>query len=120
RDGNTAHWIVPSEARKDPDAFSLSLSSGNAMDLLLALGLSDTYSEEPWPLAAFANLVTEALRRHLGQRSPELPTVVKHEPGKMRITHLGRPEGYIEQRLIELSALLQRSREAGATHIGWG
>ncbi|MGO9234439.1 MAG: hypothetical protein ACLP4V_10335 [Methylocella sp.] len=120
RGANSADWIVPPKARQDPDAFSLSLSSSNGMDLLEALGLTSSYSTEPLPLTAFANLVTEALRRHLDHRSPELPTMVEQEPGKMTITHLGRPEGYIEQRLSELAALLRRSRDTGATHIGWG
>ena len=120
RGANTAHWIVPPKARQDQDAFSLSLSSSNGMDLLDALGLTSSYSTEPWPLAAFANLVTDALRRHLCRRSPELPTMVEQEPGMMTITHLGRPEGYIERRLHDLSSLLHRSHEAGATHIGWG
>ncbi len=38
----------------------------------------------------------------------------------MTVVHVGRDEGYIEKRLGDLAALIQRSRAIGATHIGWG
>ncbi len=37
----------------------------------------------------------------------------------MPIVFLGRREGYIEERLGDLARLIQHSRVAGATHIGW-
>jgi len=64
--------------------------------------------------------VTAALRRHLGQRSPEVAPAGHAEPGKMKMIHLGCGEGYIGRRLGDLTGLVQRSRLAGATHIGWG
>ena len=113
-------WVIPSLARDDGDALEVSVSNGNAVDLLLALGLSP----EPdgiFALDAFSGLVTAALRRrHLGQRSPELAPTEHAEPGKMTMIHLGRSEGYTERRLGDLAGLVQRSRLAGATHIGWG
>ena len=64
-------WVIPSLARDHGDGFEVSVSNGNAVELLLALGLSP----EPdgiFTLDAFSGLVTAALRRHLGQRSPEM------------------------------------------------
>ena len=112
-------WVIPSLARDDGDGFEVSVSNRNAVELLLALGLSP----EPdgiFTLDAFSGLVTAALRRHLGQRSPEVAPAEHAEPGKMTMIHLGRSEGYIERRLGDLAGLVQRSRRAGATHIGWG
>ena len=112
-------WVIPSLARDDGDGFEVSVSNGNAVELLLALGLSP----EPdgiFTLDALSGLVTAALRRHLGQRSPEIAPAEYAELGKMTMIHLGRSEGYIERRLGDLAGLVQRSRLAGATHIGWG
>jgi hypothetical protein len=112
-------WVIQSLARDDGDGFEVSVSNRNAVELLLALGLSP----EPdgiFTLDAFSGLVTAALRRHLGQRSPEVAPAEHAEPGKMTMIHLGRSEGYIERRLGDLACLVQRSRLAGATHIGWG
>ena len=114
-------WVIPSLARDDGDGdgFEVSVSNGNAVELLLALGLSP----EPdgiFTLDAFSGLVTAALRRHLGQRSPEIAPAEYAELGKMTMIHLGSSEGYVERRLGDLAGLVQRSRLAGATHIGWG
>jgi hypothetical protein len=119
RDDARDQWVIPALARADGDAFEMSVSNGNAVELLLALGLSP----EPdgiFTLDAFSGLVTAALRRHLDQRSPEIAPAEHAEPGKMTMIHLGRSEGYIERRLGDLAGLVQRSRLAGATHIGWG
>jgi hypothetical protein len=119
RDDARDRWVMPALARAEGDAFEMSVSNGNAVELLLALGLSP----EPdgiFTLDAFSGLVTAALRRHLGQRSPEIAPAEHAGPGKMMMIHLGRSEGYIERRLGDLAALVQRSRLAGATHIGWG
>ena len=119
RDDARDLWVIPALARADSDAFEMSVSNGNAVELLLALGLSP----EPdgiFTLDAFSGLVTAALRRHLGQRSPEIAPAEYAELGRMTMIHLGRSEGYIERRLGDLAGLVQRSRLAGATHIGWG
>jgi hypothetical protein len=118
RDDARDLWVMPALARDNADTFEVSVSNGNAVELLLALGLSP----EPdgiFTLDAFSGLVTAALRRHLGQRSPEIAPAEYAEPGKMTMIHLGRSEGYIERRLGDLACLVQRSRLAGATHIGW-
>jgi hypothetical protein len=119
RDDERDLWVIPTPARDDGDAFEVSVSNGNAVALLLALGLSP----EPdgiFSLEAFSGLVTAALRRHLGQRSPDVAPAEHAEPGKMTMIHLGRTEGYVERRLGNLACLVQRSRAVGATHIGWG
>ena len=119
RDDARDLWVMPALARDNADTFEVSVSNGNAVGLLLALGLSP----EPdgiFTLDAFSGLVTAALRRHLGQRSPEVAPAEQAEPGKMTMIHCGRSEGYIERRLGDLAGLVQRSRLAGATHIGWG
>ena len=64
--------------------------------------------------------MTAALRRHLGKRSPEPPTVEDAQPGRMTIIHIGRNEGYIERKLGALITAIQRGREIGATHFSWG
>ncbi len=112
-------WVIPSLACDDGDGFEVSVSNGNAVELLLALGLSPE-PDGVFTLDAFSGLVTAALRRHLGQRSPEVPPAEHAEPGKMTMIHCGRSEGYIERRLGDLAGLVQCSRLAGATHIGWG
>ena len=119
RDDARDLWVMPALARDNADTFEVSVSNGNAVELLLALGLSP----EPdgiFTLDAFSGLVTAALRRHLGQRSPEIAPAEYAELGKMTMIHLGRSEGYVERRLGDLAGLVQRSRLAGATHIGWG
>ncbi|MEA2733362.1 MAG: hypothetical protein QOD93_2793 [Acetobacteraceae bacterium] len=118
-DANLDIWTFPPAARADPDAFELSVSSANGADLLLAMGLAP----EPdglMPIDAFGGLLSAALRRHLDQRSPELPVCEDAQPGKITLIYLGRPEGYIEQRLGELMRMVQTCRAAGATHFGWG
>jgi hypothetical protein len=119
RDDARDLWVMPALARADADAFEVSVSNGNAVGLLLALGLSPEH-DGIFAIDAFSGLVTAALRRHLGQRSPKLAPVEHAEPGKMTMIHLGRSEGYIERRLGDLAGLVQCSRLAGATHIGWG
>ncbi len=113
-------WIAPLNTQGEPDELELSLSNGNGCDILLALGLAPDPYGEPYPIDIFAGLVTAALRRHLGQRSPGLPARVDAEKGRATIVFLGRREGYIEDRLGDLARLVQRGRTAGATHIGWG
>jgi hypothetical protein len=113
-------WMVPQAARDDPDSFELSVSNANGADLLRALGLAPEPGGGPVPIDAFAGLVTAAARRHLDRRSPALATVEDVQKGRLTVVLVGRPEGYIERRLGDLMALIQRGRAAGATHIGWG
>ncbi len=117
-------WHRPAAVRVDPDAFEMNVSNANGAALLLALGLAPDTSADPMPIDTFAGLVTAALRRlmrlNLGGRSPEQETVTDAAEGRMTIVFCGRPEGYIEEQLGNLARLIQRSRAAGATHIGWG
>jgi len=38
----------------------------------------------------------------------------------MLVIDCGRAEGYIEQKLAQLSDLMNEGVEIGATHVGWG
>lgn len=114
-------WLWPEVCRQDPDRFTLELCNGNAADVLDQLGFSgEAWLDEPLRIEEFSRLVTYALRRRLGRRSPALPPQQLSLNGEgMRITDCGRAEGYIEQRLYDLARMAARAREIGATHIGW-
>lgn len=118
RDTAAALWRFPKPQAADT-VEAIEVSNANAADILAALGLADPHAE-PMPLSAFSNLVTAALRRHIGKRSPAYASVEDTQPGRMSITYCGRSEGYIERRLGELAVMTQEARAIGATHIGWG
>lgn len=114
-------WKWPEACQRDPERFTLELNNRNAADVLARLGYSgETWIDEPLQINEFARLVTRALRRSLGQRSP---AILAHElpPIGAGATFIegGREEGYIERRLYDLAMLVARAREVGATHIGW-
>jgi hypothetical protein len=111
---NEFDWVAVS------DQLELSLSTANGLDLLDALGIEETYSNDPWPIQCCRVLVTVARRKRLGYRSPEIPRSERSAPGRCTFVDCGRSEGYIEQRLSDLSDLLNQAIAAGATHIGWG
>lgn len=75
------------------------LSNDNAYDVLAALGIEDSYSSSPWPIARFRSLRAVARRNLLGHRSPAIPTTEHSEAGRMSVIECARPEGYVEQRL---------------------
>ncbi len=102
------------------DDSELSLSNENAHDVLDALGIEDTYSSSPWSIAPFRALLTATRRKRLGHQSAAIATTGRCEPGRMTIIECGRPEGYVERRLKDLSDLVNRGLAAGATHIDWG
>ena len=103
-----------------PEECELNLSNANGLDLLDALGIDDACPDEPWPIQYFRTLVTVARRKRLDHLSPAIATTEDKEYGRVTIIHCGRAEGYIEHKLEALSNLLNRSIEAGATHMGWG
>jgi hypothetical protein len=103
-----------------PEHLELSLSTANGLDLLDALGIEETYSNDHWPIQCFRVLVTVARRKRLDYRSPEIPWSEHSAPGRCTFIDCGRTEGYIERRLSDLSDLLNHAIAAGATHIGWG
>ena len=113
-------WELPHIGRPDQEEFEVDVSNANAIDLLLALGLEPASYGDVIAIDVFSNLVTAAMRRHLGKRSPERATVEDNEPGRMTIVHVGRAEGYVERRLGDLARAIQRSRTIGATHFSWG
>ena len=120
RDGNHGNWRLPHIGRPDQEDFEVDVCNANAVDLLLTLGLEPASYGDVIAIDVFSILVTAALRRHLGKRSPELPTVEDREPGRMTIIHVGRTEGYIERKLGALMTAIQRARDIGATHFSWG
>ena len=120
RDEKSEIWELPHVGRPDQEDFEVDMCNANAIDLLLTLGLEPTSSGDVIAIDVLSNLVTAAIRRHLGKRSPELPTVEDKAPGRMTIVHIGRAEGYIERRLGDLARAIQRSRTIGATHFSWG
>ena len=101
-------WIAPQKINEQPDELELSLSNGNGRDILLTLGLAPDPHSEPYPIETFAGLVTAALRRHLGQRSPGLPARVDAEKGRATIAFLGRRGCYIDDRLGDLARRVPR------------
>ena len=119
-DAGNDSFALPHSGHKHQEDFELDVSNANAVDLLLALGLNPSPNGGVMPIDSFANLVTAAMRRHLGSRSPELPAVEDAQPGRMTMIYLGRDEGYIERKLSALAKAIQRSRTIGATHFGWG
>ena len=120
RDADRDTWALPHIGRPDQEEFEVDVCNANAVDLLLTLGLEPASYGDVIAIDVFANLVTAALRRHLGKRSPELPTVQDRELGRMTTIHIGRNEGYIERKLGALMKAIQRGREIGATHFSWG
>ena len=119
QDAGSDRFVLPPAVRDSLHDYELSLANGNGIAILLALGLPPEPMGGPIAIDAFAGLVTAALRRHLGHRSPE---ILPHaETGAVRATiiHLGRREGYVEERLGDLARLVQRCRAIGATHIRW-
>jgi hypothetical protein len=103
-----------------PDDAELSLSHGNALDILDAIGIEESYSSSLWPIACFRSLLTVARRKRLGHSSPAIPLTEDRQPGRITWIECGRDEGYIERRLKDLSDLVNTGLEAGATHVGWG
>jgi len=107
-------------ARLTADDSELSLSNENAHDVLDALGIEDPYSSSPWPIAPFRARLAATRRKRLGHQSAAIATTERSEPGRMTIIECGRPEGYVERRLKDLSDLVNRGLAVGATHVDWG
>ncbi|MGB5083353.1 MAG: hypothetical protein WBO09_01835 [Methylocystis silviterrae] len=63
-------WDFPDASDRDPESFELNVSNANGADLLLVIGLDPDVERAPLPIEHFSSLVTAALRRHLGRRSP--------------------------------------------------
>jgi hypothetical protein len=120
RGASSDAWVLPHIGRPDQEEFEVDVCNANATDLLLTLGLEPASYGDVIAINVFSNLVTAAMRRHLGKSSPELPTVEDTEPGLMTIIHVGCAEGYIERRLGDLARAIQHSRTIGATHFSWG
>ncbi len=120
-DGDGHFWKCPDVCRREPELFQLELNNRNAADVLARLGYPDeTWIDEPPRIDEFAELVTGALRRSLGKRSPVLPSCELPPIGAgPTFIEGGRDEGYIERRLYDLAMLVARAREVGATHMGW-
>jgi hypothetical protein len=118
-DATRSCWVRPTAIARDDETFELNVSNANAADLLAELGIAAEPGADPWPIELVAHLITGALRRHLGKRSPARTAITDAAPGRTTIIHCARREGYIEERLGHLAQLVQRSRAIRATHIGW-
>jgi len=103
-----------------PENEVFELSNANASDLLAVLGFEDLWSAPPQPIAAFLGRLTAALRKSTGRPSAEIPVTVDDAPGQLTVIDCGRAEGYLNRWLHELAVLVRHSKEAGATHVGWG
>lgn len=117
-DGTT--WGVPDSALADPEALELNVCNTNACELLAVLGLAPEPEGGPIPIDQFRGLITNALRRRLGKRSPALPVTEERSAGGATIAFLRRSEGYVERRLGDLARMAAHGRDAGATYILWG
>ena len=102
------------------DDREFSLSNANAADVLDALGIEDSFSERPWPISCFRAFLIVARRKRLGHASPAIPVTETRKLGTMLVIDCGRAEGYIEQKVAQLSDLVNEGVEIGATHVGWG
>ena len=80
----------------------------------------NSFSERPGPIQCSRTLLIVARRKRLGHASRALPVTETQEPGKMLVIDCGRAEGYIEQKLANLSDLVNEGVEIGATYVGWG
>jgi len=99
---------------------SFNLCNRNAADLLAALGIEDDTMCDRWQINHFRALLTVARRKRLNYSSPEIKTTVDASPGHATFIDCGRDEGYIERRLQELSDLVNKGLDNGATHVSWG
>jgi hypothetical protein len=115
---NTLNYFDFPEACEDTiDLFVINVCEANARDILNTLGFA--VEGKPVAIGVFAQLISNTLRKHLNHKSPLCEQVELIEPGKMTIIHMGRREGYIEEKIFELAKLAHRAKDAGATHIGW-
>lgn len=117
-DPDTGRWRLPDGVNRE--AFVVNLCNANGRDMLLALGLAPDPDGGILPAKAFKALVTAALRRRLGTRSPEIAARIERGTGGATMMFLGRREGYIEDRLGDLARLAVRGLAGGATHVAWG
>ena len=62
-------WELPHIGRPDQEELEVEVCNANAIDLLLALGFEPASYGDVIAIDVFSNLVTAAMRRHLGQRS---------------------------------------------------
>ena len=102
------------------DDREFSLSNANAADVLDALGIEDSFFERPWPIQCFRTLLIGARRKRLGHASPAIHVTETRKPATMLVIDCSRAEGYIEQKLANLSDLVNEGVEIGATHAGRG
>jgi hypothetical protein len=109
-------YNIPDECSNN-ESFELNVCNTNAEDILKSLGFA--VEGEPVAIGVFTQIISNALRKHLNQKSPLCKQVEIIETGKMTMIDMGRREGYIEAQIFELAKLAHRAKDAGATHIGW-
>ena len=96
----------------------LNLANRNAGWVLDALGLPHEPTGEI-ECTKLANLCTAWLRANLGERSPEIETVVTVGIAGATMIDCGLREGYLNERIQQLGRLAREAAAIGATHITW-
>ena len=113
---------IPQAALADLENNSVNLSNDNGAAILAALGIDDSVGVKP--LDEFARMLAAArqadLRSRRGECSPAIPLGGDAQPGRLTIIDCGRRSGYIENRLGQLSILVEKGQDFGATHMSWG
>jgi hypothetical protein len=115
-------FCIPESARAALDENSMNVSNANGRDLLDTLNINSSFGVKP--VEDFAALLAERRQTDLlarnGLVSAAVPSTVDPSPGRMTLIDCGRRPGYIENRLRDLTELVQKARTLGATHISWG
>lgn len=96
----------------------VNVSNSNGYALIAALHFkADEDGLAPVEIDTFIARCTAALRN--GMRSPDPGVAVKETIGARGASFIdcGRPEGYIESRIRQLSELAREGKAAGGTHV---
>lgn len=114
-DGNCYVWVGDSET-------FLNFSNTTARQLVHGIGVIEYWNDESGlldvvPIECFEARCTAFLRNHLGKPDPAIPTIVSQQPGRATLTECGRPEGWLQERVLELLRSIKDGRARGATHV---
>ena len=101
------------------DDREFSLSNANAADVLDALGIEDSSPNAPGRSTA-SGRSSSSPGASASATLPQPSLSPKRGSRNNARDRSGRPEGYIEQKLAQLSDLVNEGVEIGATYVGWG
>ena len=114
--GNLKDGATTIDFVKDLD---IDMSNGKARMVLSALGLPDTDDLcGHMDRVQFANLCASWLQQHIGKQSPEIEHSVTRGAFGATFIDCGVPEGYINQRIRQLSEAARAARNGNV--IYWG